>query len=149
MERNDYYFLKAGGIYVSREQTYIHTVLGSCISICISDPINFVGGMNHFIYHHAMENPRSCRYGDVAVPYLLKLLADMGGEPKNYIVHIVGGSKSLILGSRAGEENINIAKEILLKYKIPISKIDIGGEKFRKVVFNNFTGEIIIKKGDS
>jgi chemotaxis protein CheD len=73
----------------------------------------------------------------------------MGGDIKNYIVHIVGGSKSLILGSRAWEENINIAKEILIKYKIPITTIDIGGEKFRKVVFNNLTGEIVIKKGDT
>lgn len=149
MEQCGYYFLKPGEIFVSSDLTIIHTVLGSCVSVCIYDTRNDIGGMNHFIYHHAMINARSCRYGDVAVPHLIKLLIKMGGDPKNFIAHIVGGSQNLIPGSFIGDENIKIAKEILQKYGIPIGVIDIGGKAFRKLKFNNLSGEIEIKRGEA
>ena len=148
MENEDYYFLKPGSIFVSREPTSIHTVLGSCISVCIWDNKNGVGGMNHFIYHHAISNVRNCRYGDIAVPYLIKLLSETGGNRNDFIAHIVGGAQSLIPESIVGDENVRVAKQILYQYQIPLGIIDVGGERFRKVVFHNLSGEIIIKKGE-
>ena len=38
-----------GEFFVSREPMIVYTVLGSCISACIRDPIAGVGGMNHFM----------------------------------------------------------------------------------------------------
>ena len=148
MKNEDYYFLRPGGIFVSREPTSIHTVLGSCISVCIWDSVNGIGGMNHFIYHHAMSNIRNCRYGDIAVPHLIKLLSQTGGNRNNYVAHIVGGAQSLIPESIVGDENVKIAKQILCHYKIPLGIIDVGGKRFRKVIFNNLSGEIIVRKGE-
>src|ERR671930_2339383 len=38
-----------GEYYVTRSDEAITTVLGSCISACIRDPVANVGGMNHFM----------------------------------------------------------------------------------------------------
>src|SRR3954449_5234735 len=38
-----------GEYYVTRSDEAITTVLGSCISACIRDPMMRVGGMNHFM----------------------------------------------------------------------------------------------------
>ena len=38
-----------GGVHVSPGPAVIKTLLGSCISVCLFDPIRRVGGMNHFM----------------------------------------------------------------------------------------------------
>jgi chemotaxis protein CheD len=38
-----------GEFYVTKLDERIETVLGSCISACVRDPIAGVGGMNHFM----------------------------------------------------------------------------------------------------
>jgi chemotaxis protein CheD len=38
-----------GEFYVSNKGEIISTVLGSCISACIREPIAGIGGMNHFM----------------------------------------------------------------------------------------------------
>ena len=49
---------------MSRDPMIVYTVLGSCISACIRDPVAGVGGMNHFMLpepkekaHDSWENP--------------------------------------------------------------------------------------------
>ena len=37
-----------GEYYATRDNTVIVTVLGSCVSVCLRDPITKIGGMNHF-----------------------------------------------------------------------------------------------------
>lgn len=41
--------LLPGEYYVTVEDEIIVTVLGSCVSACIRDPIRGIGGMNHFM----------------------------------------------------------------------------------------------------
>ena len=41
--------LLPGEYYVTVENEIIVTVLGSCVSACIHDPIRGIGGMNHFM----------------------------------------------------------------------------------------------------
>ena len=41
--------IKPGEYYVSVYGEMIATVLGSCISACIRDPVSGIGGMNHFM----------------------------------------------------------------------------------------------------
>ena len=52
-----------GEFFVSREPMVVYTVLGSCISACIRDPIVGVGGMNHFMLPAPKEQigRASCR----------------------------------------------------------------------------------------
>src|SRR5215471_1485381 len=65
-----------GEYYVTRSDEAITTVLGSCISACIRDPVANVGGMNHFMLpedqtaHGARDKDApvlSTRYGSHAM----------------------------------------------------------------------------------
>ncbi len=147
IENAERYYLQPGYIYANAEKSMISTVLGSCISICLWDSQNFFGGMNHFIYPKSKKNGNNGRYGDVSCQYLIKLMFQLGAKKENLIAHIVGGANNPILKSNIGEKNIEIAEEILNKYKIKVSIRDVGGQVGRKLVFNTETGEILINKG--
>lgn len=145
------YFLHPGCIFVSKEPHLVSTVLGSCVSVCIWDPILNFGGMNHHIHSKPFnEKERSSQFGSIAIPYMLKLLTEQGGIKANFKAHIVGGAQNPALSSsNTGEENISIAEKILKENYIQIITVDVGGDMGRKVVFDTQTGELAIYKVNS
>jgi chemotaxis protein CheD len=38
-----------GEIYTSSEPAVVETILGSCVSVCLFDPVRKTGGMNHIL----------------------------------------------------------------------------------------------------
>jgi len=147
MKTEERYFLEPGYIFASSDPYLIHTVLGSCVSVCIWESECQVGGMNHFIYGRSKTGVYNARYGDASTEYLIRLMLEMGCRKTNMKSHIVGGGCNPKLGSKIGEENALVAEEILLKNGIEIVTKDTGGHIGRKLIFNNKTGEIIIYKG--
>lgn len=141
------YFLQPGYIFVSEQPYLIHTVLGSCVSVCIWDSMRKFGGMNHYIYSKAHSNERNGKYGDVSIPYLLRLIMNMGSHKHDLKAHVVGGGRNPHLSPGIGEENSQIALDILKSSGIEIITADFGGQTGRKVVFNNESGEILVHKG--
>ena len=71
MERPKH-FLYPGAIYISPEPTLITTILGSCVAICLYDPILQIGGMNHYMLPlwngQGLASPR---YGNIAIEKLI------------------------------------------------------------------------------
>jgi len=145
------YFLHPGYIFESKEPHLVSTVLGSCVSVCIWDPILNFGGMNHHIHARPFKkDERSSQYGILAVPYMIKMLVKMGGTRANFKAHIAGGSQSPHMGSSIiGKENIKIAEKILRDNFIQIITVDTGGEMGRKIVFDTETGELAVYKVNS
>jgi chemotaxis protein CheD len=141
------YYLHPGFIFVSEQPYYIHTVLGSCVSVCVWDVVRKYGGMNHYIYSKPFGSEYNARFGIVSIRYLLKLMAQNGSLIQNLRAHIIGGGYSTFAGPAIGEANREIAEEILGDYGIMIVTKDTGGQTGRKVVFNNYNGEIIVYKG--
>jgi len=147
MNTEEKYFLEPGYIFVSEQPYFIHTVLGSCVSVCIWDSVRKIGGMNHFIYGRAGEGLYNAKYGDVSTAYLVHLMLKAGCRKYDMKAHIAGGGHNSELNSRIGDENVAVAEEILKKNLIQIMTKDVGGQTGRKLVFNNITGEIIVYKG--
>lgn len=141
------YYLQPGSIFISEQPYYIHTVLGSCVSVCIWDTVGNYGGMNHYIYGRPAGNERSARYGTVSIRYMLDLLYANGASPRNLKAHIVGGGFGKFSNPEVGAGNIAVAEEILERDRILIVTRDTGGQTGRKVIFNNTSGEIIVYKG--
>ena len=78
-----------GELFVSKEPMIVYTVLGSCISACIRDPVVGVGGMNHFMLPDSTrdkDNPASmaARYGAFAMEVLINTLMKMGGRRSHF-----------------------------------------------------------------
>ncbi|MGE5583611.1 MAG: chemotaxis protein CheD [Bacillota bacterium] len=140
------YFLQPGYIFVSEEPYLVHTVLGSCVSVCLWDSAMKYGGINHYIYSTAKNGERTGKYGDIAIPYLIKLMLEKGSKKENLKAHIVGGGENPELNSFIGKENALLAEKLLKQNKIEVITKDVYGELGRKVIFNTGKGEILIYK---
>ena len=107
LEEKQKYFLQPGYIFVSKEPYLISTVLGSCVAVCIWDPMLQFGGMNHHIHAKPFKskNTKSSQFGSIAIPHMIKLLVEMGAVKSNLRAHIVGGSQSPTMSnSNVGNE---------------------------------------------
>lgn len=144
IEQTKNFYLHPGFIFVSQEPYFIHTVLGSCISVCLWDSVNRFGGMNHYIYSVCNNGEPNGRYGEVSLPHLLKLMSDMGSKKTNLRAHLIGGARNVQLNSLVGDENIALAEKWLKKNRIQVITKDVSGDHGRKVVFHNQSGEVYV-----
>lgn len=93
-----------GEYYVSNQNELITTVLGSCVSACIRDPVAGIGGMNHFMLPNSERGnwngkhsiaSNATRYGNFAMEHMINDILKHGGERGNLEVKVFGGGKSL------------------------------------------------------
>jgi chemotaxis protein CheD len=146
IEEPNTHFLNPGYIFVSQEPHLIHTVLGSCIAVYLWDSQYKFGGMSHYIYNKIFDADRNVKYGEVAIPYLIKLMLGFGAKESRIKAHIVGGAEHPEFRSPVGAENADLAEKLLADYHIEVLTRDVKGQLGRKVVFNSGTGEILIHK---
>lgn len=143
-----------GEFYVSTSNEIISTVLGSCISACIWDQVNGVGGMNHFLlpqrnndHPNAMDASYTARYGNWAMEYLVNELIKHGATRNNLKAKIFGGGKIINgMTNDVGNGNVEFVLEYLKLENIPIIANDTGGPWPRKVMFDPLTGRAQVKK---
>ncbi len=140
------YFLNPGYLFIAVDEYEIETLLGSCVSVAITDIKKNIGGMNHYILPEREKNSvHNGRYGISSIPFLINELIKNGAEIPNMRAAIIGGGKHQELGEEVGVKNVEIAKKILKRYGIKIVKEDVGGEIGRKISFNTSTGNLTIK----
>ena len=131
-------YLHAGQLHVAAAPTAITTVLGSCVSVCLYDPVAKIGGMNHYLLPLHVERDRSPRFGTVAVPALVEAVVKAGGTRSALVAKVFGGASvigSLGKGRRLGDENAALAFRLLEEAGVPVLDQDVGGTRGRKLVF--------------
>lgn len=147
------HFLLPGTIFVSQEEAEITTILGSCVAVCLWDPITKIGGMNHYLLPlwngEGLPTPK---YGNVAIPKLLQKVKEMGANMSKLQAKVFGGAAVLeVVNQRSsilnvGQRNIEIAFEELEKNRIKIVNYDVGGEFGRKIIMFTTSFEIRLKR---
>ena len=131
-------YLHAGQLHAASAPTAISTVLGSCVAVCLHDPIARVGGMNHFLLPLHVEREQSPRFGTVAVPQLIEAVIRAGASRGALVAKVFGGASvigAMTQGRRLGEENALLAVRLLEEARIPVLDQDVGGTRGRKLVF--------------
>lgn len=130
-------YLHAGQLAVASTPTAITTVLGSCVAVCLYDPIARVGGMNHFLLPLHVDRDRSPRFGTVAVPALVEAVVAAGAARDALVAKVFGGASVIAAtgGRRLGEDNARLALRLLEEARIPVLDQDVGGSRGRKLVF--------------
>lgn len=147
-------FLHAGQVYVSAEPESIVIILGSCVAVCIWDPISGIGGATHYLLPEwDKRGTASLRYGNVSISALLQKLIDTGVDRHKLRAKIFGGGclfdtmrKAGASKDHLGQRNVEIATEILLLGRIPVMSSDIGGGRGKRVVFHTDTGEATVEE---
>ena len=142
-----------GEFYVTTQDEIIVTVLGSCISACIRDPIFGIGGMNHFMLPVSAQLPSvsqdlglSTRYGNFAMEHLINEIIKNGGSKKNLEVKIFGGGKILAQMTDVGEKNIHFVQAYIAMENLKLIGEDVGDIYPRKVHYYPKTGKVKVKK---
>lgn len=146
--------LRPGEYYVSQDSEIISSTLGSCISACIFDTANKIGGMNHFMLPGQIDPDnfiytKAGRYGMYAMELLTGELIKLGAERKNLRAKIFGGSNVLKFREADGDipnSNIQFAKKFLDMEQVPLLNMDTGGSVGRKIFFFTDTGRVLLKK---
>jgi len=122
----------------------ISTVLGSCIAVCLVDPVRRVGGMNHFLLgvpeDGAAQRGALPRYGIHAMELLVNAMMPRGCERGQLRAHLYGGASMIAGLGDIGRHNIAFARDFCRTEGIEIRHEDVGGAIARRVEFPPFEG---------
>jgi chemotaxis protein CheD len=145
-----------GEYYVTRGAEAISTVLGSCISACIRDPVKKVGGMNHFMLpEDASTGPNNwldpsiglaTRYGSYAMESLINDLLKLGATRERLEIKVFGGGRVLSGVTDVGARNIAFVRNYLQLEGYRIIAEDLGGTTPRKVFYFPITGRVKMRR---
>ncbi|MBW2568442.1 MAG: chemotaxis protein CheD [Deltaproteobacteria bacterium] len=148
--------LSSGEYFVSKNGEILHTVLGSCIAVCIYDTEKKIGGMNHYllpgmIHPDEILTSEVGRYGMYAMELLIGELIKYGARRENLAAKIFGGGN--VLKFRRGDgnvtgSNIRFAKKFLKLEGIPVKSEDMGGHTGRRILFFTDTAKVLLKRFD-
>lgn len=139
-------YLHPGELWVSAESCEITTILGSCVAACIFDAGAGVGGMTHHLLPHGVaEAGRLGRFGNLAVPELVRRLVALGARPEALRAKLFGGACVLQAFAGTGDghlgaQNVAAAREALVALGIPVLAEDVGGRTGRRLLFNTAEG---------
>lgn len=143
------HFLYPSTIYVSEQQCFIDTILGSCVAICLFDPENKIGGMNHYMLPFWNgQGLASPKYGNIAIEKLIDQMVSHGSRIQQLKAKVFGGGEVLQQSTNLfniGQNNILVAQKILQERNIPIVAQHTGGQNGRKIRFNTTSGGVGMK----
>ena len=140
-----------GEFYVTRSaEEAIVTVLGSCVSACIRDPIAGVGGMNHFMLpHHKSGNwgvaSSSTRFGNFAMEKLINELIKAGCARERMEVKVFGGGNVTDTSNAVGTDNAEFVLRYLAEEGLRCAAQDLGGLLPRRIHYYPATGRVVRK----
>jgi chemotaxis protein CheD len=144
-------FLTPGGVYCTAHPTIITTILGSCISVCLWDRLQRIGGMNHFVLPEASTYSTGGRYGDVSLELLLAQMIGLGSRTGAMLAKVFGGAAVLPMNATAetvGERNLDMALRTLKRHRVSVAAHRTGGESGKLIKFNTWSGEVAVRDLD-
>ena len=140
--------IRPGEYFVANRNVILSTLLGSCVSACLYDPVARIIGMNHFLMSNRRyaKNMPSCiteagRYGIHSMELLINEMMKLGARRVNLRAKAFGGGAVLPISNRGdnffcvGDVNVKFIREFLKNEGIPLVSSDLGGDRGRVVHF--------------
>jgi chemotaxis protein CheD len=142
-----------GEYYATDGEGSISTLLGSCVSTCLWDPLRKIGGMNHFMLPGEASQSSSpwavsARFGVYAMDVLINEMVHLGADRRRLVAKVFGGAQVLQGFDKldVGAMNSRFVLEFLREEAIPIAAQDLLGVAPRKVHFFPATGKVQVKR---
>lgn len=135
----------------SGSKTALATVLGSCVSAVIWDPVTRIGGMNHFMLsssHYDGPNRESARFGLFAMDALIEHVLLAGALRHCLEARVFGGARVLKgqMASDIGAGNAEFALDYLDEVGIPVVGQNLGDVCPRKLYFFPDSGQVLMRR---
>ncbi len=128
--------------------------LGSCVAVCVHDPIAKVAGLLHYLLPLSREGApnavfRAEIYADTGVPLLFERLYALGGVKGRMRVKVVGGATISRTAAAAssmpiGTRNTVILRKMFWQNQVIITAEDVGGTDARSVRLHAGTGAVTV-----
>jgi chemotaxis protein CheD len=138
-----------GQYYAAQRDMLIVTVLGSCVSACLWDPVRRIGGMNHFMLPGSTSGGSdSARMGVYAMELLINRMLKLGADRSRLVAKVFGGA-SVLEGMdtlNVGTQNSDFVLEFLRDEGIAVAAQDLYDVCPRKVYFFVDSGKVRVKK---
>jgi chemotaxis protein CheD len=127
--------------------------LGSCVAICLHDPLKKVGAMAHVVLPAAPGgDPKGVpgKYADTAVPALLAAIEQQGGSRFRLRCVLAGGGAVLALGGggalpNIGQRNVEAVRSALTQARLKIAAEATGGNQGRTVRMDAASGRVMTR----
>lgn len=126
--------------------------LGSCIGLCLYDPVMRVGGMLHYQLPDSKMDlvcaeSKPFMFADTGVRYLMERLISMGVQKKRVQVTIAGGAEMAggPLGFNIGKRNYLAVRRVLWSNGMFIDAEDIGGGSPRNLYLDIADGTVLVR----
>ncbi len=128
--------------------------LGSCVAICLYDPVARVGGILHALLPtpttESRVDGRPTKYVDRGTRLLLESLAKHGAKRYRLIAYLCGGAKMVTATGfedmlNIGERNITAAHEVLEAHNLRIRAEATGGSVGRTVKLYIANGLVTVR----
>ena len=144
--------INIGDCQASSHPVIFSTLLGSCVSVCLYDPITHVGGMNHILHPglSRVANPdRASQQGPDAMARLIEIMIANGGRRERLVAKVFGGGSCVETFDDhfdIGARNQAYVFKYLADNRINVLSQDVGGEFSRRVMFDTNTGDVFVKR---
>lgn len=132
---------------VAEPDVIISTLLGSCVAVCLQDPVARVGGMNHFLLSEpgndsVLGKGEEQRYGVHAMELLINAMMQHGAARARLRAHLYGGANIIAGLGAIGSGNASFARQFMETEGIAIGRCELGGTRARKVEFMPYEGRV-------
>ena len=126
--------------------------LGSCVGVCIYDPVARVGGMLHYMLPESKISPEKAAahpymFADTGIPALFRKAYALGAVKGRITVRAAGGAEILDAAGlfNIGKRNLLELRKILWKNGLMLGRSEVGGSVNRTVTMEIASGEIVLK----
>jgi len=122
--------------------------LGSCVGVCIRDPIAKVGGIVHVMLPDSGAKPTNTpgKFADTGVALVVDELIKMGAARNRLEAKIAGGASMFQSAMDIGARNTEAVKSALQRNGVKLLAEDTGGSKARSIEYDVESGKLLIRK---
>lgn len=135
-----------GEHYVTSDPNVVlSTVLGSCVAMCLRDPVAGVGGMNHFLLPDGAGRGTDAgrRYGAYLMEVLINDVLKAGGRRERLEAKLFGGGRMFDSLTDVGTANADFAERFLADENIPVVGASLRGTGGRRVHYWPVSGRAL------
>lgn len=132
--------LMPGHVVLGLAGDQFKTLLGSCVSVILTDPRRTVGTMCHIVHVGPPNaaNANNTAYGEVAMRDMFQRLIGVAIPPERCHAYVYGGGNmfpQLISTTHVGANNANWVLDYLHDCGIVVVDENVGGIGYRKVAW--------------
>ncbi len=126
--------------------------LGSCVAVCVYDPIAKVAGMAHVVLpvttNGAEPHPK---FADAAIPMIIEQMQELGALKVRMAVKIAGGAQMVSTNGtigvmNIGDRNVEAVTDALTQHGLDLRAADTGGNHGRTARFFVESGTVLVSK---